>query len=357
MWQRVEAVARSRGKAVIIIDEIQHLDAWAQRIKGVWDKFKRDNLPIHMLLTGSSALKLGRGAEESLAGRFERSTLLHWSAADLAAAFSIEPEQAARDAVIWGGYPGSWSLRGDAARWGAYIRDAIIEPAIGLDILAFGNVRKPALLRQVFAMAVSAPAQIVALSKLQGQLQDKGALETVAHALEMLEEAYLVASVRKFAATQIRQRNAPPKLGVLNNALSTVLHWQTMEQLTEGSPHFGNLVENACLAHALNHGQTVHYWRREPFAVDGVFSGSWGRWTAGQHDGRKRPVDSPRRRGSGGPGAITPGVNADALPLARRFVIRQRCYAWFGVLFWSWVWAACRGQLRPMCYQLRASCI
>lgn len=57
----------------------------------------------------------------------------------------------------------------------------IVEAAIGRDVLALGAVRRPALLRQVFAIAVNSPAQIVSLQKLQGQLQDKSALETVAH--------------------------------------------------------------------------------------------------------------------------------------------------------------------------------
>jgi len=51
------------------------------------------------------------------------------------------------------------------------------------------TVRKPALLRQVFAVAAGSPAQIISLQKMQGQLQDSGALETVAHYLALLQDA------------------------------------------------------------------------------------------------------------------------------------------------------------------------
>ena len=44
----------------------------------------------------------------------------------------------------------------------------IIDPAIGRDVLALGQVRRPALLRQVFAVAAGSPAQIVSLSKNPG---------------------------------------------------------------------------------------------------------------------------------------------------------------------------------------------
>jgi predicted AAA+ superfamily ATPase len=99
----------------------------------------------------------------------------------LATAFHLPAREAALDLIRFGSYPGAVQYQGDFMRWRAYIRDAIIEPAIGRDVLALGAVRRPALLRQVFAVAVSSPAQIMSLQKMQGQLQESGALETVAH--------------------------------------------------------------------------------------------------------------------------------------------------------------------------------
>jgi hypothetical protein len=65
----------------------------------------------------------------------------------------MSAEDAARAAVRFGTYPGAAPLMSDEARWRAYVRDAIIDPAIGRDVLALGQVRRPALLRQVFAVA------------------------------------------------------------------------------------------------------------------------------------------------------------------------------------------------------------
>jgi len=158
------------------------------------------------------------------------------------------------------------------------VRDSIIEPAIGRDVLALGVVRRPALLRQVFAVAVGAPAQIVSLQKLQGQLQDRGSLETIAHYLGLLEQAYLVASLQKFGEREHRQRAAPPKLVVLNNALLSAMHPHGAADPSSEPARFGLWVENACLAFACNRGQRVAYWREEPFEVDGVITGSWGEW-------------------------------------------------------------------------------
>jgi hypothetical protein len=171
------------------------------------------------------------------------------------------------------------------------VRDAIIEPAIGRDILALAAVRRPVLLRQVFAVAASSPARIVSLQKIQGQLQDPGALETVAHYLALLEEAFLVASLPKFARHGTRQRAAPLKLVTLNNALVAAMDPQGIADAGSDPQRFGAWVENACLAHACNAGQQVSYWREEPLEVDGVIGGSWGSWAVEVKTGEFRPGD------------------------------------------------------------------
>jgi predicted AAA+ superfamily ATPase len=278
LWDQAEEVAGKAGRAVVLLDEAHLVPDWAGRLKGVWDRLRRKKLPIQIVATGSSALRLASGSRESLAGRFERITLTHWSAASLAQVFKLSPEVAALTIVEEGSYPGAFELRSDRARWSAYLRDAIVGPAIGRDILALAAVRRPALLRQVFGACASSPAQIVSLQKIQGQLQDAGALETIAHYLALLEEAYLVAPIQKYAARAARRRNAPPKLVTLSNALSAAVDPRGAPSQKAEPDRFGAWVENACLAHAWNAGQQVSYWREEPLEVDGILEGSWGSW-------------------------------------------------------------------------------
>jgi hypothetical protein len=278
LWAQATEVVAAQEKAVVLIDEIQHLADWSARLKAEWDRLRRQRLPVHVVASGSSALKLATGSKESLAGRFERLTMTHWSASALVDHFGLAAEEAADHIVQMGGYPGAMDLRGDVARWAAYIRDAIVEPAIGRDILALAAVRRPALLRQVFAIAAASPAQIVSLQKLQGQLQERGALETIAHYLQLLEDAYLIAPLQKHAVRPARRRNASPKLVTLNNALCAVVDPRGVPDRRHEPDRFGYWVENACLAFAWNAGQRVTYWREEPMEVDAVIEGSWGDW-------------------------------------------------------------------------------
>ena len=91
-----------------------------------------------------------------------------------------------------------------------------------------------------------------------------------------------MASLPKYSARESRRRASPPKLVTLNNALLAVMDPQGIansdEDAMQSPARFGTWVENACLAHAWNSGQGVSYWREEPFEVDGVLDGSWGKW-------------------------------------------------------------------------------
>jgi predicted AAA+ superfamily ATPase len=291
LWARVEETASRQGGAVALLDEVHLLPDWPGRLKSTWDRFRREKTPVHILATGSSSLRIASGSRESLAGRFERITLTHWSAASLSKVFGIDSSAAADIVIHMGSYPGAFDLRSDLPRWSAYIRDAIIEPAIGRDVLALTSIRKPALLRQVFGIAASSPAQIVSLQKIQGSILDRGALETIAHYLSLLEEAYLAVALPKYSSKAHRRRSAPPKLIILNNAILAAMDPRGAPKLMLDPARFGAWIENACLAHAWNAGQRVSYWREEPLEVDAVIEGSWGSWAIEVKTGNFRASD------------------------------------------------------------------
>ena len=285
-WGEAESIAAARGRAILLLDEIQYLPDWSRRLKAEHDRIARGGLPIHVVATGSSSLELGRGARETMAGRFEQVRLLHWSAGDLVTVFGLTGAEAIEHAWRFGTYPGAVGLRGEPERLRAYLRDAILEPALGRDLLALETIRRPALLRQIFAVAAGHPAEIVSLQKLRGELSDPGALATIAHYLALLEAAFLVAPVAKFSLLELRRRAAPPKLVVLNQGLLAAAQQGVALDRLEGQPMRGRWIENACIAFAWNAGQSITYWRQEPYEVDLVIHGDWGRWAIEIKTGR-----------------------------------------------------------------------
>jgi uncharacterized protein len=233
-------------------------------IKKLWDTKKKT---VRLLLSGSAALAIERDLKESLAGRYELIRVEHWNLSEAKRAFRLSLE----DFVEYGCYPGSMSLRIDKERWSLYIRDSIVEPAIGRDILQLHPVENPALLRQVFSICVGHPAQIISLNKLQGQLQDRGAISTLQTYLELLGFGFLVTGVQKYTANAIRTRQSPPKLIVHDNAL--IRAFERPVRTTPNRNRLGFYFENAVGARFIEAGWDTFYWKDRNYEVDFVVFG------------------------------------------------------------------------------------
>ncbi len=134
--------------------------------RGGPDPSRKDSPPCRGV--GLIRYSTGKRVSETMAGRFERLRLFHWPVVELMRYFHLSPGEAVNQYIQSGSYPGCQSLLGQPDRWRAYLRDSIIEPAIGRDILNLEMVRKPALLRQVYAVSVGHPAEVVSLQKLAG---------------------------------------------------------------------------------------------------------------------------------------------------------------------------------------------
>lgn len=276
-WQEAFRLAAD-GPTLVLIDEIPYLPNWSRLLKAQIDLIYRLKLPIHVVVTGSAALSLNLRARETMAGRFERLEISHWPARDLSRAFGITREEAIMMVVRYGSFPGAVPYLGDIPRWLTYLRESIIEPALFRDIIQVETIRLPALLRQVYAVCVGHPAEIISLKKIVGELLEQGSLPTVAHYLQVLQEAYLIATASKYAANEIRRRAAPPKVIPLTNAFLAARNTGETPTRTSDPRLWGHWVENACLAYLINNRQSLHYWREDPLEVDAVTEGSWGRW-------------------------------------------------------------------------------
>jgi hypothetical protein len=135
-------------------------------------------------------------------------------------------------------------------------------------------VDKPALLRRVFQLACDYSGQILSYQKMLGQLTDAGNTVTLAHYLQLLQGAGMVAGLSKFSHGKVRQRGSSPKLQVLNTALMTVTSGMNFQDTRKDGDAWGRLVESAVGAHLL--GDTlgkdieVTYWRDRNMEVDFV---------------------------------------------------------------------------------------
>jgi predicted AAA+ superfamily ATPase len=258
--------------ALLIIDEVQKVGGWSETVKRLWDEDTISELPLRVLLLGSSPLLIQTGLTESLAGRFEILPIPHWSFTEMQSAFGWSVDQY----IYFGGYPGAAELIGDEPRWRRYIIDSLIETTLSRDILLMTRVDKPALLRRMFNLACDYSGQILSYQKMLGQLHDAGNTVTLAHYLDLLKGAGLVGGLSKYAGQKVRQRASSPKLQVLNTALMTALAGNTFAGAQVERDVWGRIVESAVGAHLLNSsagtGIEIGYWFDCNREVDFVLS-------------------------------------------------------------------------------------
>lgn len=271
-WEAARAVARDAGPsgAVLALDEIQKIPAWAETVKGLWDEDAARGLPLRVVVLGSAPLLVQRGLSESLAGRFEILPVPHWSFAEMRDAFGFSLE----DYLYFGGYPGGAALTGEPDRWRRYILDSLVETTISRDVLLLTRVDKPALLRQLFQLACSYSGQILSYTKMLGQLQDAGNATTLAHYLRLLHGAGMVTGLPRYSGSAVRQRGSIPKLQVFNTALITAPSGLSPQEARGEREFWGRLVESAVGAHLVNAEAVglcaVYYWRHGDHEVDFV---------------------------------------------------------------------------------------
>jgi predicted AAA+ superfamily ATPase len=262
-WEaaRLAAGGTGRRRAVLILDEIQKIPGWSETVKRLWDEDTRGKRPLKVVLLGSAPLLMTRGLTESLAGRFEVLRLPHWSYAEMKTAFGFSLDHY----LFYGGYPGAAPLTREPARWVRYILDSLIETTISRDVLLLSRVDKPAVLRRLFQLGCGYSGQILSYTKMLGQLQDAGNATTLAHYLELLAGAGMVAGLQKFAGEAVRSRGSSPKLQVLNTALMTAQSGLTLKDARTDHEFWGRLTESAVGAHLANAAAAgsceLYYWR------------------------------------------------------------------------------------------------
>jgi len=319
-WKRALMVQRPRQKPVLLIlDEVQKVRGWSETIKLLWDN-RSETQNIRVMILGSSSLLMQEGLNESLAGRFFLHRCSHWGYAECRNAFNFNLDQW----IYFGGYPGAVTFMRNEASWKRYIIDSLIETVLARDVLQMSKIAKPVLLRHLFALSASFPAQSLSYTKMLGQLQDAGNTTTLAHYLRLLESAFLVSGLELFSQGQQRKRGSSPKLVLWNNALVNALSTRNFARSTADPIWWGRLVENAVGAHLCNSlhpaEYTITYWRKGIHEVDYVVSSGHTVWALEVKSGRSRSTIGLERFRSRYPHAKTLLVGEQGIPLEEFFL-------------------------------------
>lgn len=108
---------------MLFIDEIQKAERWPNVVKALWDEDSWNDLPLHVVVSGSSSLLIRKKLSDSLKGRFEVIRFTQWSFSEMERSFGFGLD----DFLLRGGYPGAAPLvvGGEANPLEAFLRGDI----------------------------------------------------------------------------------------------------------------------------------------------------------------------------------------------------------------------------------------
>jgi predicted AAA+ superfamily ATPase len=261
--ERLEALARPRMPATVVIDEIQRVPALLDEVHRLIER-KR----WRFALTGSSARKLRRGGVNLLAGRARTLTMHPFTAAELGERFDLR--HSLRHGQLPSVYvetdPGAYL----ASYVGTYLREEVQAEALTRNLNAFSRFLAAASFSQGAVLSVSAVARDVGLPR-----------KTVEGYFQLLDDLLLSVRLPVFTRRAKRATIAHAKFYFFDAGVYRAL--RPTGPLDSPEDIDGPAVETLVLQELratndnLGLGYTLHYWRtRDQKEVDFVLYGPRG---------------------------------------------------------------------------------
>ncbi len=255
-WQ----IALSKGSnCLLIIDEYQKIKDWDSQTKSLWDS-RRKELGLRLILLGSTSPDLSPLLQESLAGRFEKIYVPHWSYQELKTSFEFDLNKF----LVFGGYPGSAGFVNDFDRWLEYMGESIFKAAL-VDIQTTNPVKNVNELTRIFDILCEKSGSQTSYRMLLHDIHSKGNTKTVKHLIELYEKVFLFKSISKYESTG--PKSSSPKVFPRCPALHT---YGVKKQILQSDQTEEQMFELAVGADLMQIKDGLSYWSSGHKSVDYV---------------------------------------------------------------------------------------
>ena len=190
-------------KFIILLDEIQKLENWEEKLKRIYDVYGKS---IKIIITGSESLFIKKKSKETLAGRifeFKIETLtfkefLRFKDKKFQNIKLYEKEiaQLFEDYKLTQGFPELVNIK-DKEIIKKYVKESIIEKVIYRDITNLYKIKDVSVLESLLNIFMENPGQIIELSELGKELQISR--QTLSNYIRYLEESFLIKKLYNFS--------------------------------------------------------------------------------------------------------------------------------------------------------------
>ena len=289
---------------LVVIDE-------AQRVEniGLTAKLIHDSMPdIKLLLTGSSSLDLANKIKEPLTGRSKEFLLYPLSLKEVASNI-IEGDGYIQRLLVYGGYPGLWSLR--EAESAELARD-IANRYLYKDAFALGTIYDQTVIDNLLRLLAHQVGSEVSYNELASSLEISK--NTIMRYIDLLEKAFIVFRLPQFRKNQRVQIGRLRKIYFYDLGMRNALVDDFRPIKLRGD--IGALWENFVIVERLKRNQSEqkyvrsYYWRsRDKQEID-LIEESGDELSAYECKWNK-PPRVPKGFLSAYPGVVVEGVTKD----------------------------------------------
>jgi len=202
-YERIMEKDFRKGKYLLLLDEIQKLNGWEDKLKRIYDSFNKN---VKIIISGSESLFIKKKSKETLAGRMFEFKIEPLSFKEFLEFKNFSPkpiglyeDKLAKlfdEFVLTQGFPELVGVK-DKDIIKKYIKESIVEKVLYRDIPDLFKVKDAYVLESLLNILLEEPGQIVELSQLASDL--KISRQTLSNYLSYFENSFLVKKLYNFS--------------------------------------------------------------------------------------------------------------------------------------------------------------
>lgn len=268
MYTEIKKQIKSKGKAYILLDEVQRVTNWEKCVNALTVDFNCD-----IYITGSNAYLLSSELSTYLSGRYIEIKMLPLSFKEFLkfANFksNVSIDEKFNQYMKYGGMPGIIKLSNDYNLFDDAIK-GIYNTVFMKDVIEKNKLTDASLLEKVLKFLMSNTGSLISSKKIADYLTSQGTKvthNTILNYLEMLENAYIIYKASRYDIKGKELLKTLEKYYIVDIGIrNSILGFRDSD--------YGHIIENIVFFELLNRGYTVTVGKNDSLEVDFIATNS-----------------------------------------------------------------------------------
>ena len=262
MYTEIKKQIKSKGKAYILLDEVQRVTNWEKCVNALTVDFNCD-----IYITGSNAYLLSSELSTYLSGRYIEIKMLPLSFKEFLKFANFESnisiDEKFNQYMKYGGMPGIIKLNYDYNLFDDAIK-GIYNTVFMKDVIEKNKLTDASLLEKVLKFLMSNTGSLISSKKIADFLTSQGTKvthNTILNYLEMLENAYIIYKASRYDIKGKELLKTLKKYYIVDIGIrNSILGFRDSD--------YGHIIENIVFFELLNRGYTVTLGKNDSLEVD-----------------------------------------------------------------------------------------